>query len=623
MVTHSAEYLPVAINGTSYLVEPTQYSRTTIPALRQQQDTGAEPGENTLDQTGSWSRLQTDWSYGAGQKLFDAPDSDRRRFRSSAGVDIWTKGEITLLLDTEQKLTGSNTNVKVKRVTTSLYASDGTDLKYTTNPTASSPTWNTLTAIGSPSSVLDYDSDGTSVFIAYGASNVLHKATANSTAAPTSFGSVNADIVAVASDRLIAADGAQILELDSAGAAVSGSLNYTSPHTGFAWASITGALGGVFAAGNYDSTGGIYYIGVDSSSAAGPLLAPVLVGSLSHGETINCVVADGSVIWVGTSLGFRICLTETQGDMAVGPLVDDTGEVTAIETDGKYAWLSSADGQVYRATASLFTDELTPVWAADVSSGQSGDVQSVARLGSKTYFSDVDGEVWGESGTGVRVSTGTLTVGEVTWNVGAPKAMRYGSVRTTRDQYAGGGYAATDYDESTYTWDEAGIPFDGTVATATGTGDMILKDDENETVTLSSMASGVKQTASFTADSSEAFEITIKLYRDATTTTAAPIVELWQCNAIASPTRTEEILVPIVLSRRVLTSRGQGSPTAFSASDVFTALKALVDAATVVTYEEGGRSDSVIVDRLSMQATRLSDDGEWWEGVLLARLLTV
>ena len=96
-MSFNSESLPVELNGVSYLIDTEQYRRTTVPVARQQRDNSKEPGENTLDTTGAWVRSQTDWSYGAGQLYLDKEDSDRRRFYSSHGVDVWTKGQISLL----------------------------------------------------------------------------------------------------------------------------------------------------------------------------------------------------------------------------------------------------------------------------------------------------------------------------------------------------------------------------------------------------------------------------------------------------------------------------------------------------------------------------------------------
>ena len=156
----NSESLPVELDGVSYLIDTTQYGRTTVPALREQRDNSKEPGEHTLDTSGAWTRSQTDWSYGAGQTHFDLDDSDRRRFDTSSGIDPWTKGQITLLPITEQKKSAASTNQKVRRVGIYLYFIDAETVCFTADPTGSSPTWTDFTARAGYS-VTDIDSDGT------------------------------------------------------------------------------------------------------------------------------------------------------------------------------------------------------------------------------------------------------------------------------------------------------------------------------------------------------------------------------------------------------------------------------------------------------------------------------
>ena len=48
-----------------------------------------------------------------------------------------------------------------------------------------------------------------------------------------------------------------------------------------------------------------------------------------------------------------------------------------------------------------------------------------------------------------------------------------------------------------------------------------------------------------------------------------------------------------------------------------------MESGTAVSYKEGKRVDTVTVERLEMTPERLSDDGGWWEGTLMVRLLTV
>ncbi|MCA1842162.1 MAG: hypothetical protein LC792_03040, partial [Actinobacteria bacterium] len=91
--------LPVAINGHAFLADPVV--RQTVPVLRQQADTSPEAGEQSLNPQGLWRRSQESWHHGAGQDFLDgrhgaspygATYVDPSRFRSSKGVDVWTKG---------------------------------------------------------------------------------------------------------------------------------------------------------------------------------------------------------------------------------------------------------------------------------------------------------------------------------------------------------------------------------------------------------------------------------------------------------------------------------------------------------------------------------------------------
>jgi hypothetical protein len=139
------------------------------------------------------------------------------------------------------------------------------------------------------------------------------------------------------------------------------------------------------------------------------------------------------------------------------------------------------------------------------------------------------------------------------------------------------------------------------------------------------MATQVPQTFDFgeSTDTAISFDLTATLLRAASDTTVAPILHDWQLTAVAVPRRIDEVIIPIVLRRDVLTARNSGSPVTFVAGDTFSALRTLMESGTAVPYTEGTRTDTVTVERLEMQPERLSDDGSWWEGTLVARLLTV
>ena len=219
-MSFNAESLPIELNGVSYLVDTAEYRRTTVPVSRQQRDNSREPGENTLDTTGAWVRSQTDWSYGAGQLYLDNEDSDRRRFYESVGVDIWTRGQITLLpiAETPGALPATSFiagEILVHRVvqdstgTEYLYVANGTTLSHTSDPLAGSPTWTSITVGGTTTSIT---SDGTNIYLGFDGVIVAEKSVIGSSSTAT-FGSLDPNIIKVAAGRLIAAEGNTIYEL--------------------------------------------------------------------------------------------------------------------------------------------------------------------------------------------------------------------------------------------------------------------------------------------------------------------------------------------------------------------------------------------------------------------------
>tara|TARA_B100000902_G_scaffold356151_1_gene369583 strand:- start:6054 stop:7952 length:1899 start_codon:yes stop_codon:yes gene_type:complete len=627
----NSELLPVELDGVSYLVDTTQYARTTVPALREQRDNSKEPGENTLDTTGAWVRSQTDWSLGAGQEHFDLDDSDRRRFKSSSGVNPWTKGELSLLPITEEKLNQTGTNLKVHRIGTYLYMAYGSVLAWVSDATTASFTISGSNSINFSTStpsrsgdITDFHSDGTYVYVAFGNSDKIARCAINSTTVdtwPTS-GTQKADIIEVSAGRLIGATAsdANIFELNANGQKFSGSLDYTPQLAQTQWQSITGGPSGIYAAANTDDTGTVYHIDVDSSD--GTLLTPVISGQMPHGESINEILAYGEILVIATSAGFRTALIDTQsGAVTIGPVIDEGGEAFSLEADNKFIWWGTGSGQLYRADLTKFTSTLVPAFASDlVSTGGTGNVNSVARVSGKTYFAATGDGVYGESGTGVKVATGTLTIGEVSWSTVVPKLLRSVQVRQDRAQYT---FGPVDYRQSGADYRHDTFSYRGNpVAAFLGGIQFGATNDNNVTDTLT-LSQGVSSNFTFTAESSVSYKFVITMTRDTDDTTIGPIIADWQTTCVATPKRVDEIIVPLVLREQVLTSRNSGAPTRYDSGTVFNSLRTRMESGVTVTYIEGTRSENVTIERLAMQPEQLSDDGSWWEGTLLVRLLTV
>lgn len=620
-MAHAAERLPVTIDGRSYLIETEGYSRTTVPTLREQRDTSGEAGEQRLN-TQFWVRSQTDWSYGAGQEYFDNDDSDRRRFYSSSGIDPWTKGQVSLLPICEDKgNTGDDVIMKVfvGSGTDYMYVASGTDLYFSSNFDTESPTWSTVTALGTPQTIVDFTSDGSTIFIAYGAAEKPHTTAIGSTTQPSALTghSARADVLRFVSGRLIEADANQITDLDAAGQPISGSLNFNSIEHALVWVDMCAGPTGIYAAANTDDIGSIFFCSTDTD---GLLNQPAQVADLPRGEKINAIESYGGLLIMATSKGLRVAAMNQDGSVSYGPVIDNGGEAFSLATDDRFVWFGTGSGQVYRADLSVFTDTLVPAWASDVVSTGStpGNVTWVARVNSKTYFVDAANGVQGEAESGDRVASGTLNVGDVRWNSQFGKSLRQVEVRMSPTLAA---TETTNYDESGESYNDDDLFYNGLASPVSGTVKVTFTPDSGNNLAVLTLTDRVSQVVEYSL--SDKYTVTFTLERDATTTTAGPNLESWQLLAFPAPTRIDEIVLPVVMRKRVASSRGMGAAVQQDPQGEYDALRALMTAKRVVTYQEGSRSESVVIDQMSMSAEQLSADGDWWEGTMTLRILTV
>ena len=621
-MAHSPEYLPVAINGTSYMIEVDSYSRTTIPVLREQRDTSDEAGEQQLT-TQMWVRSQTDWSYGAGQEFLDNPDSDRRRFYTSSGVDVWTEGQVSLLPKMVDKgNTGNNVIMKQFRsgATDYLYVVDGSTMYFSSDFDTASPTWSAVTSIGGTPTITDFDSDGTTLWLAYGASAALHTTTLGSTAAPSTLAghTTNDEIIRFVGGRLMGATGAGAVELAANGSAIT---TFDGLVHGTVWRDFATGPTGVYGAGDTEDVGSVYFFPIGPD---GVLDFPAQVADLPHGETINAIESYGGLLILATSKGIRVAQMNaggTQGGgIAYGPLINDVGAVYSIATGERFVWFGGANGQVYRIDLSKFTDVLVPAWASDVVSVEAspGNVTWIARVDDKTYFVDAANGVQGERHDGELVESGTLNVGSVRWNSLFNKVLQ--TVKADLEPTLAGG-GATSYDDSGITYDDTDYIYNGVLTPYSGT--VKVKFVTGSGLSLTQLTLEDRTPANIDYALSDKFDVIWTLDRDAGNNTVGPILQSWQVQAFPAPTRIDEIVLPIVLKRRVATSRGNGRALTQNPRALYDGLRNLMIAKTVVPYEEGNYSDDVIVDQVQFAPERLADDGSWWEGTMTVRLLTL
>ena len=100
----TGEAYDVAIAGQPFFLQTSDdspYRRVTAQYRKQQYDQTREAGEQSL--TGWWFRSQSSFHLGMGIKYFEPAQDESLRFqyKESKGLDVWTKGQVTLINDVD------------------------------------------------------------------------------------------------------------------------------------------------------------------------------------------------------------------------------------------------------------------------------------------------------------------------------------------------------------------------------------------------------------------------------------------------------------------------------------------------------------------------------------------
>jgi hypothetical protein len=109
----------IAVNNMPFFIAATDeqpYRRESAPSKREQIDQTLEPGEQSF--TGWWFRSQSSCHLGAGAKFFEPAQDEtlRYRFFDSEGVDVWTKGEVSLLKNVDTSHVTTSASLKLRSI---------------------------------------------------------------------------------------------------------------------------------------------------------------------------------------------------------------------------------------------------------------------------------------------------------------------------------------------------------------------------------------------------------------------------------------------------------------------------------------------------------------------------
>jgi hypothetical protein len=430
----TGEAYDVAIAGNPFFMmtsDDAPYRRVTAQYRKQQIDQTREAGEQTL--TGWWVRSQSSFHLGAGIKFFEPQQDESLRFQytESKGVDVWTRGQATLLNDTASFYAGSAPAqlIGVNDGTDDcIFVTDGTALKKITT----GGTDTTISQAGTPSTIFSLTTDGSNYYFINGTK--IHRGSVGATPADSEIydaPTTTRATIRYVKQRLILAKENSIYELD-ANANSSAALPtafYTHPNANWVWSSIAEGPTAIYISG-YDPNGtssSVFKIALDPTtpnSLGFPTLeTPTVVIDMPQGERINDFdVYLGLYAVLATNLGFRVGISDNNGNIQYGPLLFDQAACNAIAFRDRFAYIATTvDGEAGLVRVDLSTTVLSGSlffpWAWDlVALGVSASANQVAFFGNSDRAAFATGNnVWAEA-TNSLVATGYLRTGYIRYN---------------------------------------------------------------------------------------------------------------------------------------------------------------------------------------------------------------
>ena len=533
------ESYDVAVGGLPFfyaISDARPYIRQTAPFRKEQSDIGAEPGEQSL--TGWWLRSQSSFHTGTGIKFYDpsAGETVSHRFADSDNVDVWTKGQVTLLKETAN-MTGVTTGVyklisvvdgstdKIvawtpANTTIKNYIADGTAVTYSHVVTA-----------GLDTATLAITTDGAHLFVADN-DHIYSGEIATPTAGYSEYYNTGSEKVVLAwvKQRLVAGIAASIYELTD----VKGSSHalptatYTHPNADWTWSSISEGGSAIYASGYLGGNSAIYKFVLTASTGSMPTLTSgIIAAQLPIGEIVYKIESYLGKLMIGTNKGMRVAeILPDSGDLKYGPLIfEDTNGIRDFAFRDRFVWAAGTVGGyagLYRVDLGSEIETLRFAYAKDAYlDGATGYATSVDFVGNSNQIAFTTS---GSNGIAIQsatvlAATGSITTGKIRFSTLEPKNFKR---LIARGSFQVGNFTlssiATNTDGSDTTYDH---------------------------IDYNSGVPAVEVTTSSPETAQEFLAYKFTLARDATTTSSGPTFKGYQAKATIATPRNRVIKFPV------------------------------------------------------------------------------
>jgi len=319
----------VAIAGQPFLLAASDrypYQRQTAQYRKQQFDNSQEPGEQTFE--GWWLRSQSSFHLGAGINYLDPITSEnvQYRFNDSAGVDVWTPGQVTMLNDVEEILPITGSINMVGAVDSNnediVLVAAGEDLYRITDTGVTGA----IIYGGSGNDILSIAQDGTNYYVADNTNIYTGDLTGTGPTGTAYYGTGNSNVkIAYVKQRLVAAIGPSIYEITSATGAtgpLTTDKRYTHPNPSWEWTAIVEGPTAIYASGYSGTSSNIYKFSLSNTGVMPTLTSAVTAADFPDDEYVmNIGTYLGRYMIIGTSKGIRVGIIDDNGDITYGPIV--------------------------------------------------------------------------------------------------------------------------------------------------------------------------------------------------------------------------------------------------------------------------------------------------------------
>jgi hypothetical protein len=380
--TNTTVAYDVAIGGLPFFYginNERPYERQTAPYKKQQFDNSKEPGEQTLE--GWWIRSQSSFHRGAGITFFDpsAGEEVDYRFSSSQGVNVWDKGQVTLLkkVDAGHETTTSSQKLRSIRYsdTDAVLSLDGHDV-------------DKLLGDGTVVHFIDYDSgtedpvyaicdDGTTAYWVTndidGGVNKAHvykKAlTLTSADADTLMFNINSYtftdgkvVMDYVKGRIILAADNEVYELTPLTSSLPSPI-FTHTNTSYTFTSVTESGAAIYVAGFAGTQSSIYKFTLSDAGAITSLTSAVIAAEMPIGELIQSIKYYLGYMLIGTNKGIRVAqVSVDDGSIAYGPLIVETTQpVFNFCFRDRFAWATTGVGGNAGLTRIDLSEQISPL----------------------------------------------------------------------------------------------------------------------------------------------------------------------------------------------------------------------------------------------------------------------